>query len=313
MWQAQVFTLYPDFFPGPLNKGLYGKALTNKIWDLKVVNIREAAEDKHKTVDDTPFGGGSGMLLKADILAKSLDENKKEGERIFYLSPKGKKLDQKLALELSKEKSISLICGHFEGVDERLLSTRNIEELSIGDFILSGGETASFVVLDSILRLLPGVLGNEKSKDIIAWTVRHNESNKENTMFGLYPSILRDLFKQRAEMKKELAIYKDKKEHIEKYETNYENTKEYKECIFKLNYSDTKQKALKDSNFIRENFTWQNAAKIAIDHLSNKNIIKLQKKIKIINESGSLGDAIAWTPIVNKYAEENKITPKKCS
>ena len=164
MWQAQVFTLYPDFFPGPLNKGLYGKALTNKIWDLKVVNIREAAEDKHKTVDDTPFGGGSGMLLKADILAKSLDENKKEGERIFYLSPKGKKLDQKLALELSKEKSISLICGHFEGVDERLLSTRNIEELSIGDFILSGGETASFVVLDSILRLLPGVLGIEKSK-----------------------------------------------------------------------------------------------------------------------------------------------------
>ena len=164
MWQAKIFTLYPDFFPGPLNKGLYGKALTNKIWDLKVVNIREAAEDKHKTVDDTPFGGGSGMLLKADILAKSLDENKKEGERIFYLSPKGKKLDQKLALELSKEKSVSLICGHFEGVDERLLSTRNIEELSIGDFILSGGETAAFVVLDSVLRLLPGVLGNEHSK-----------------------------------------------------------------------------------------------------------------------------------------------------
>ena len=167
MWQAKIFTLYPDFFPGPLNKGLYGKALTNKIWDLKVVNIREAAEDKHKTVDDTPFGGGSGMLLKADILAKSLDENKKEGELWplgKYLSPKGKKLDQKLALELSKEKSISLICGHFEGVDERLLSTRNIEELSIGDFILSGGETAAFVVLDSVLRLLPGVLGNEQSK-----------------------------------------------------------------------------------------------------------------------------------------------------
>ena len=142
MWQTKIFTLYPDFFPGPLNKGLYGKALTNKIWDLKVVNIREAAEDKHKTVDDTPFGGGSGMLLKADILAKSLDQNKKDGERIFYLSPKGKKLDQKLALELSKEKSISLICGHFEGVDERLLSTRNIEELSIGDFILSGGRNS---------------------------------------------------------------------------------------------------------------------------------------------------------------------------
>ncbi len=164
MWQAQIFTLYPDFFPGPLNKGLYVNALTINIWDLTVVNLIEPAEDKHKTVDDTPFGGGSGMLLKADILAKSLDENKKEGERIFYLSPKGKKLDQKLALEISKEKSISLICGHFEGVDERLLSTRNIEELSIGDFILSGGETAAFVVLDSVLRLLPGVLGNEHSK-----------------------------------------------------------------------------------------------------------------------------------------------------
>ena len=165
MWKAQVFTLYPDIFPGPLSKGLYGKALLNKIWDLKIVNIREAAEDKHKTVDDTSFGGGTGMLLKADVLAKSIDKNKKKGERIFYLSPKGKKLDQKLAKELSQEKSISLICGHFEGVDERVLLTRDIEEISIGDFVLSGGETASFVVLDSILRLLPGVLGNDLSVD----------------------------------------------------------------------------------------------------------------------------------------------------
>ncbi len=92
MWQAQIFTLYPDFFPGPLNKGLYGKALTNKIWDLKVVNIRDAAEDKHKTVDDTPFGGGSGMLLKADILAKSLDQNKKRGREFFIYHQKEKSL-----------------------------------------------------------------------------------------------------------------------------------------------------------------------------------------------------------------------------
>jgi tRNA (guanine37-N1)-methyltransferase len=165
MWQAKVFTLYPDVFPSFLSKGLYGKALSNKIWNLKVINIRDAADDKHKTVDDTPFGGGSGMLLKADVLAKSIDQNKKNGERIFYLSPKGRKFDQKLARELSKEKSISLICGHFEGVDERILSTRNIEEISIGDFILSGGETASFVVLDTVLRLLPGVIGNEQSKN----------------------------------------------------------------------------------------------------------------------------------------------------
>ena len=165
MWKAQVFTLYPEVFPGPLSKGLYGKALLKKLWNLNIVNIRDAAVDKHKTVDDTPYGGGSGMLLKADVLAKSLDENKNEGERIIYLSPKGKKFDQDYAQELSNEKSVSLICGHFEGVDERVLSTRNIEEVSIGDYVLSGGETAAFVVLDSILRLLPGVLGNENSKN----------------------------------------------------------------------------------------------------------------------------------------------------
>jgi len=164
MWQAKVFTLYPEFFPGPLSKGLYGKALSKKLWNLNIVNIRDAAEDKHKTVDDTPYGGGSGMLLKADVLAKSLDQNITEGERVIYLSPKGKKFDQSYAQELSNEKSVSFICGHFEGVDERVLSTRNIEELSIGDYILSGGETAAFVVIDSILRLLPGVLGNENSR-----------------------------------------------------------------------------------------------------------------------------------------------------
>ena len=163
MFQAQVFTLYPEFFPGPLAKGLYGKALSNKLWNLNVVNIRDAATDKHKTVDDTPYGGGTGMLLKPDILAKSIDQRVKKDERIFYLSPRGKKFDQKFAKDLSKEKSISLICGHFEGVDERVLDTRNIEEISIGDYVLSGGETAALVVLDSILRLLPGVLGNEKS------------------------------------------------------------------------------------------------------------------------------------------------------
>ena len=164
MWQAQIFTLYPELYPGPLFKGLYGKALAKNLWNLKVINIRDAAEDKHKTVDDTPYGGGSGMLIKADVLAKSLDKNKIKGEKIIYLSPKGKKFDQHYAQDLSKQKSVSFICGHFEGVDERILSTRNIEEVSIGDYVLSGGETASFVIIDSVLRLLPGVLGNEYSK-----------------------------------------------------------------------------------------------------------------------------------------------------
>ena len=165
MWTARVFTLYPEVFPGPLSKGLYGKALIKKIWNLEVVNIRDSAENKHKTVDDTPFGGGSGMLLKPDVLGKSIDSNSKKNERIFYLSPKGKKFDQKIAKELSNEKNINLVCGHFEGVDERILKTRNIEEISIGDYILSGGESASFVVIDAVLRLLPNVLGNDMSKN----------------------------------------------------------------------------------------------------------------------------------------------------
>ena len=165
MWQARIFTLYPEIFPGHLEKGLYGKALLNKTWSLDIVNIRDSAEDKHKTVDDTPFGGGTGMLMKADVLARSIDRNVNKNEKIFYLSPKGKLFDQKIAKSLSKENCVNLICGHFEGVDQRLLETRNIEEISIGDYILSGGETAAFVIIDSILRLVPGILGNEQSID----------------------------------------------------------------------------------------------------------------------------------------------------
>ena len=163
MMLARIFTLYPEFFPGPLGKGLYGKALAANIWELETVNIRNYATDKHKTVDDTTYGGGSGMLIKPDILANSLDKNLNSKERIIYLSPKGKLFNQKLAKELSKERSINLICGHFEGVDQRVIESRNIEEVSIGDFVLSGGESAAFVMLDSIIRLLPGVLGNETS------------------------------------------------------------------------------------------------------------------------------------------------------
>ena len=163
MWQARIFTLYPEIFPGHLEKGLYGKALLNKTWSLDIVNIRDSAEDKHKTVDETPFGGGTGMLMKADVLARSIDHNVNKNEKIFYLSPKGKLFDQKIAKSLSKENCVNLICGHFEGVDQRLLETRNIEEISVGDFILSGGETAAFVIIDSVLRLVSGVLGNEKS------------------------------------------------------------------------------------------------------------------------------------------------------
>ena len=163
MWTARVFTLYPELFPGPLGSGLYKKALEKKLWSLEIVNIRDSAQDKHKTVDDTPFGGGSGMVLRADIIANSLDKNiSDKNEPIIYLSPRGKKFDQAYAKKML-DKNINIICGHFEGVDQRLLETRNIEEVSIGDFVLSGGETAAFIVIDTIVRLIPGVLGNSES------------------------------------------------------------------------------------------------------------------------------------------------------
>ena len=163
MWTARVFTLYPELFPGLLGVGLYKKALEKKLWSLKVINIRDYAIDKHKTVDDTPFGGGSGMVMRADVIANSLDKNiSDKKEPIIYLSPKGKKFDQAYAKKIMK-KNINIICGHFEGVDQRLLETRNIEEISVGDFVLSGGEAASFLVIDTILRLIPGVVGNPDS------------------------------------------------------------------------------------------------------------------------------------------------------
>ena len=146
MWKARVFTLYPELFPGPLNIGLYKKALDKKLWSLEVVNIRSYANDKHETADDTPFGGGSGMLMRADVVANSLDKNvSNKNEPIIYLTPKGKKFDQAYAKKTLK-KNINIICGHFEGVDERLLKTRNIEEFSVGDFVLSGGEIGALII-----------------------------------------------------------------------------------------------------------------------------------------------------------------------
>ena len=163
MFKVKIFTLYPEFFPGPFDKGIYGKAIEKNIWKMDIINIRDYTEDKHKTVDDTPYGGGSGMVMRADIIANSLDKNLGPDEKVYYLSPRGKLLNQDIAKKISNEKHLNMLCGHFEGVDQRVLDNRNIEEISIGDYIISGGETASYIVLDSVLRLLPGVLGNKDS------------------------------------------------------------------------------------------------------------------------------------------------------
>ena len=163
MFTARIFTLYPDMFPGPLNEGLFRKAMEKNIWNLEKVDIRKYATDKHTTVDDTPYGGGSGMLMKPDVVANAIDKNVKKGEKVIFLTPRGKIFNQNIAKGLSLEKSINIICGRFEGIDQRVVETRNIQEYSLGDFILSGGETAAFVFVDAILRLLPGILGNENS------------------------------------------------------------------------------------------------------------------------------------------------------
>jgi len=163
MWKVRIFTLYPEMFPGPLDIGLHKKARDKKLWSLEVINIRDYSLDKHKTVDDTPFGGGSGMLMRADVIANSLDRNiSNKNEPIIFLSPKGKKFNQTYAKKILN-KNINIICGHFEGVDQRLLETRNIEEVSIGDFVISGGEIGAFVLIDTVVRLIPGVLGNSSS------------------------------------------------------------------------------------------------------------------------------------------------------
>ena len=163
MFIARIFTLYPELFPGPFGCGLFGKGLKKKIWGLEKVDIRKYANDKHLTVDDTPYGGGTGMLMKPDVLANAIDKNVANGEKIIYLTPRGKIFNQSVAKKLSAEKVLNIICGRFEGIDQRVIETRNIEEYSLGDFVLSGGETASFVFIDAILRLIPGIIGNENS------------------------------------------------------------------------------------------------------------------------------------------------------
>jgi tRNA (guanine37-N1)-methyltransferase len=165
MWRASVLTLFPEVFPGPLGVSLAGKALANNIWSLEAHDIRAQATDRHRTVDDTPSGGGPGMVMRADILAKAIDAalSQEDTRPRLLMSPRGVPLTQKKVRELSQGPGAVIVCGRFEGVDERIIAARNLEEVSVGDYVLSGGEIAAFVLLDACVRLLPGVMGDEAS------------------------------------------------------------------------------------------------------------------------------------------------------
>ena len=165
-WRATVLTLFPEMFPGPLGLSLAGKALGDGKWALQTSDIRDFATDKHRSVDDTPAGGGAGMGMRADIAAAAIDAGRADaapGTPAIYLSPRGAPLTQARAHELAQGPGVLLLCGRFEGVDQRVLEARDIEEISIGDYVLSGGELAAQVLIDAVVRLLPGVAGNEGS------------------------------------------------------------------------------------------------------------------------------------------------------
>jgi tRNA (guanine37-N1)-methyltransferase len=162
-FRASVLTLYPEMFPGFLGESLSGKALQRGDWSLEAVQIRDFATDKHRSVDDTPAGGGAGMVLRPDVLARAIDSIADDGRPRLLMSPRGKPLTQARVRELAAGAGAVIVCGRFEGVDQRVIDARRLEEVSIGDYILSGGEPATLVLLDAVIRVLPGVMGNPES------------------------------------------------------------------------------------------------------------------------------------------------------
>lgn len=166
-WAATVLTLFPEMFPGPLGASLPGKALESGLWALETVDIRDFARNKHRSVDDSPFGGGPGMVMRPDVLAAAIDATAGEGEdeALIYLTPRGAPLTQVRVRELSRLRRLTIVCGRFEGVDERVIEAREMEEISIGDFVLSGGEPAAIALIDACVRLLPGVVGAPQGLD----------------------------------------------------------------------------------------------------------------------------------------------------
>ena len=163
MWHVKLFTLFPEIFPGPLGYSLSGQALEKGIWSYETINIRDFSCDKRKSVDDTPTGGGPGMVMRPDVLGKAIEYHCHDNEKIIYMSPRGRVLKQKDMEDITAHNKIAIICGRFEGIDERVIEAYNIKEFSIGDYVLSGGELAAFILMDACIRILPGVIGNEET------------------------------------------------------------------------------------------------------------------------------------------------------
>jgi tRNA (guanine37-N1)-methyltransferase len=187
MWRATVLTIFPEMFPGPLGMSLAGKALASGLWALDAVDIRANATDKHRTVDDTPAGGGPGMVMKADVLARAIDAIPADGRPRLLMSPRGVPLTQARVADLSKGGGAVILCGRFEGVDERLIEARALEEVSIGDYVLSGGEVAALVLIDACVRLIPGVMGAEASGACESFTdglLEYPQYTRPNTFEG---------------------------------------------------------------------------------------------------------------------------------
>ncbi len=173
-WRASVLTLFPDMFPGPLAQSLAGRALQSGLWSLHTVNIRDFATDRHRSVDDTPFGGGAGMVLRADVVDAAI-ASVADARPLLYLTPRGRKLTQPDARRYANGPGIIMLCGRYEGVDQRVIDARQMEEVSIGDYVLSGGELPALVLLDAIVRLLPGVMGAAESAADKSFSDRHLE------------------------------------------------------------------------------------------------------------------------------------------
>ena len=164
-WNARILTLFPEMFPGPLGLSLAGKALEQNLWSLETVDIRDFATDRHGTVDDTPFGGGPGMVMRPDVIDRALASVEDQAGPVIYLTPRGRPLDQAAVQEFARQPGLTILCGRYEGVDERVIEARAMVEVSLGDFVLSGGEPAALALVDACVRLLPGVMGDAVSLD----------------------------------------------------------------------------------------------------------------------------------------------------